>query len=128
MLRIKLMTLQSWGIALLACTLLFTSTPSEARKAFVNGTIIRATLQDAEYYGFCMARLGPGVLATGGFDCPADPLVTFDCEGNFGSKSAGTTNFSGAQLAFVAEKTVNVLVDDSKKINGFCYASRIDVF
>ena len=91
------------------------------------GTVIRGTLQDSDNCGWCMARFRAGVLVAGGFDSSADPLVTFDCEGDFGSKSAGTNNFSGVQLAFVTGFPISVLTDDTNKINGPCYASRIDV-
>jgi hypothetical protein len=36
--------------------------------------------------------------------------------------------FDSAQMAYALGKKVFIEVDDTKKHNGFCYASRIDVF
>jgi hypothetical protein len=94
--------------------------------AVVN-TTVTFLLNDSQYYGFCMARLGASLQALG-LDCPPDPLVTFDCQGNYLSKTAGLTNFSAAQLAFVSGRRVNVIVEDQRKIHGHCLATRIDVF
>lgn len=120
------MRMKRLSVIVLLCATLLAPSVSWAKTGFVLNTTIIGTLQDAVNYGFCMARIGKSLQAEG-FDCPADPLVTFDCQGNFASKAVGTTNFSGAQLAFVTGKTIHVLVDDTKKINGFCYVSRIDI-
>lgn len=90
-----------------------------------------STLQDTQLYGGCMARLsgGSGAIQSLGYDCPADPMVTFDCKGVLGgSKSDGIRNFDAAQLALVTGATIRVHIDDTKKINNFCYSRRVDVF
>ncbi len=99
-----------------------------AAPAFVIETTIVGTLQDTNLFGGCMARLSTDVEAQG-ITCGSDPLVSFDCLGKVGSKSAGNTNFSGAQLAYVTGNKVNIYVDDTKKalLDGFCYSSRIDL-
>ena len=96
--------------------------------AFVIETTIIGTLQDTSLFGGCMARLSTDVEAQG-ITCGADPLVSFDCLGKVGSKSAGNTNFSGAQLAYVTGNKINIYVDDTKKalLEWFCYSSRIDL-
>jgi hypothetical protein len=100
-----------------------------AKKDFVKATAIIGLLQSSSVtpptYGWCMARLSKN-LQSEGFNCPADPLVTFDCEGLFGNKAANTVLFSSAQLAFVTGGLVNVVVDDKVKIDGFCTVSRLD--
>ena len=58
-------------------------------------------------------------------DCP--DWVTFSCSGDFNSKSQGNLKFQNAQLAMVTGKQVALLVDDSKKHNGYCWARRIDI-
>lgn len=93
----------------------------------IKGATVTKLLQDSANYGGCMARLSIN-LVNEGLNCPNDPMVTFDCLGTLGgAKSLGTTMFSSAQLAFVSGSTVDVFVNDSKKINGFCYAKRIDI-
>ena len=95
---------------------------------FVIETTVIGTLQDANLFGGCMARLSTDLEAQG-IACGADPLVSFDCLGKVASKSAGNTNFSGAQLAYVTGNKVNIYVDDTKKalLDGFCYSNRIDL-
>ena len=93
----------------------------------VSGATVTKLLQDSVNYGGCMARLSKD-LVDEGLNCTNDPMVTFDCLGTLGgAKSVGNTMFSSAQLAFVAGVSVDVFVDDARKINGFCYAKRIDL-
>ena len=103
-----------------------------AKAGYEGPFTIVSVLQDATNYGGCMARLsgGNGTLTDLGYSCPADPMVTFDCKGVLpdSSKSDGLRNFSAAQLALVSGSTVRLVIDDTKKINGFCYSRRIDVF
>ena len=93
---------------------------------------IVSVLQDTQLYGGCMARLsgGSGTISALGYDCPADPMVTFDCKGDLPDtvKSDSMRNFSAAQLAMVSGSQVRIHIDDTTKINGFCYSRRVDVF
>lgn len=76
-------------------------------------------------YGGCAAALSP----TPGATVPgcAGRWVSFDCAGEVGSKSAGTTKFSAAQLGLVADKVVYVVVDPTTLFNGsHCYVERIN--
>ena len=101
-----------------------------AAAGFVIETTVVGTLQDSSLFGGCMARLGTNLQAAG-YACTADPLVSFDCLGNIGTKSAGTTNFSAAQLAYVTGNKINIYVDDTaakkNELDGFCYSGRIDL-
>lgn len=87
---------------------------------------VTTILIDDVRYGGCMAALETAP-STSGVDC-ADPWVTFSCTGDFNSKSQSQTKLSSAQLALVTQKTLYVVVDDTKKHNGFCFASRVDVY
>lgn len=53
--------------------------------------------------------------------------VSFSCSGDFNSKSEGNLKFQNSQLALVTGKQVTLLIDDSKKHNGYCWARRIDI-
>lgn len=93
-----------------------------------------STLQDPVNYGGCMARISPGpasipAASGGNLDCPGDVFISFDCLNSSGqtSKSVASAMFSTAQLAYVSGAPVNVVVDDSVKLNGFCLARRIDL-
>ena len=87
-------------------------------------TNVIAIVQDDENFGGCMANISPGpetVLAGCG-----NYYITFSCDGTFNSKSQGSLKLNGAQLAYAAGKKVYVTIDDTKKHNGYCFASRLD--
>ena len=110
------------GVALVS--LLFIET-SMASTSYMNAKVTQ-TLIDEQNFGLCMARLNPGPESTG-LNCPAFPYITFSCSGDYSSKSIADQKFQQAQLALVTGLTVKILVDDSQKHNGYCYAKRIDV-
>jgi len=66
-------------------------------------------------------------LSDHGLDCP-NQWVSFSCTGTFTTKDIAYRMFDSAQMAYALGKEVFIEVDDTKKHNGFCYASRIDVF
>ena len=82
-----------------------------------------------------MARISPGPAAIpaygggGNLNCPGDVFVSFDCLGTSGqiAKTTAKEMFQTAQLAYVSDAKVNVIVDDSVKLNGFCLVRRIDL-
>ena len=89
------------------------------------------TLQDPTNYGGCMVRISPGPAAgnLSSLNCAGDTFVSFDCLNSSGqtSKTVAIQMFTTAQLAYVSGKSVNVVVDDSVKLNGFCLVRRIDL-
>lgn len=81
--------------------------------------------------GFCAAWMTPGPQNN-----PQNPLascddrwVNFDCTGDFGSKSAGTSAFSIVQLAAVSGKPISILVTDQKVVDvgttTYCLATQV---
>ena len=73
-------------------------------------------------FGNCMAEVS---RVPAGLTCAGSGIagfVTFDCTGNFDSKSAGESRFAMAQLAFVADKAVQIYATDDRTHNGYCYA------
>lgn len=107
--------------------LLLASTQVWSATAAITDAKITYLLNDAANYGYCMVRLNKNP-STVGLNCPADPLVSLDCKGNFSTKAATGNLVSAAQLAFVAGKSVRITITDSQKINGFCVAKRLDVY
>ena len=100
------------------------SLPVSAGSAYHTGKVVRVLLQEGSY-GNCMASLLPDISSTG-LDCPAN-WVTFSCSGDYNSKSMGNQKLQAAQLSLVTGNTVRLKVNDSKLINGRCFAERIDV-
>ena len=99
-----------------------------------NFATVTTTLQDSANYGGCMVRLDPGPATYtssdgGNLNCPGDTFVTFDCLNTSGQVVKSTANalYQTALLAHISNKKVDVIVDDSVKINGFCLARRIDL-
>ena len=88
-------------------------------------TTVTSTLSDISKFGGCMAYLQDRPDGVG-LDCPGK-FVTFSCTGDFAGKDAAKRNFEMAQIAYLTSRKVRVYVDDTKKHNGYCLASRIDL-
>lgn len=91
-------------------------------------TRITRTLAAADgAFGGCMAALDDAP-SDSGLDCPAgSKWVTFSCTGEHATTSDALRMYDSAQLAFATGRRVRVWVDDTRKHNGFCFVSRIDV-
>ncbi len=88
---------------------------------------ITRTLAAASGFGGCMAALDVAP-SDSGLDCPVgSKWVTFSCTGEHAAKAEALRMFDSAQLAFVTGRRVRVWVDDTRKHNGHCFVSRIDV-
>ena len=85
--------------------------------------VTRTALHE-DNFGVCMAKVTPSP-SDKGLDCKPG-WVSFSCSGDFNSKEIGQQKFSAAQLALVTGDRVVIYVEDTRKHNGYCYASRID--
>lgn len=94
----------------------------------VKSATITTLLVDQADFGGCMVELSvdPQSILPG---CSSD-WVTLDCLAVFpeSTKSIAQTKLSQAQIAFVANRRVRVYLTDARKANGYCLATRIDVF
>ena len=99
--------------------------PAQASTATVEAEVRRTLTVADESFGGCMVALSVSPSDMG-LNC-ASRWVTFSCTGTYTSKSSALRMYDSAQLAFVTGRTVRVWVDDTKKENGHCFASRIDV-
>lgn len=97
-------------------------------------TVVRTLVSNESIYGGCMANLAaainsatvsPGQPAV---NCGTSGWVSFSCTGTYNSKDLAFYMLDQAQLALSLNKTVSVTVDDTKKHNGYCVATRIDVY
>ena len=85
-------------------------------------TVVRTLI--SENYGECMFQPGTAP-SSAGLAC-RDQWITADCAGSLGgSKSLGKTKFDSILLSELTGGTVRVRVDDSKKINGFCFLEQV---
>jgi hypothetical protein len=87
-------------------------------------TTVTRTLSDAASFGGCMALVTPP--SNVGLNCPGG-WVTFSCTGDFADRDAAQRGFEMAQIAQLMQRNVVLVVDDTKKHNGYCFASRIDL-
>jgi hypothetical protein len=79
-------------------------------------------------YGGCMAYLAQPInTASNSPNCPSN-YVAFSCDGTYVAKDTAQMMLDQAQLAYVLKKTVVVMVDDAKKHNGYCTATRLDIW
>lgn len=111
------------GAALFAALLL--QSPAQATTVEVEAEVRRTLTVADDRFGGCMVLLNTS-LSGEGLDCQSN-WVTFSCNGTHTSKSNALRMYDSAQLAFVTGRTVKVWVDDTKKHNNHCFASRMDV-
>ena len=77
-------------------------------------------------FGGCMVHLSVSPSEQG-LNCPLGRWVSFSCGGDYTSRSNAMRLLDSAQLAFVSDREVLIWVDDTRKHNGWCFASRVDV-
>ena len=120
-------TIRRAGRYVLALTLIAAPIAlTQATTVSIETTITR-TLASAAGFGGCMAALDVAP-SDSGLDCPVGgKWVTFSCTGEHATKADALRMFDSAQLAFVTGRRVRVWVDDTRKHNGHCFVSRIDV-
>jgi hypothetical protein len=88
---------------------------------YKTGTIKR-TLSGTNYGG-CMIQLSTGI----GSGCPSSGWVSLDCDGKKIPMALGKRNYASATVAASIKKRVSVRIDNSKKVNNYCVATRLDV-
>jgi hypothetical protein len=101
---------------------LLTSVSVSAAVVPFDTTVVRTLI--SENYGECMFQPGTAPSSKG-LAC-RDQWITADCAGTLGgSKSLGKSKFDSILLSELTGGTVRVRVDDSKKINGFCFLEQV---
>jgi hypothetical protein len=111
----------------LAALALLAATGAQATDSNLKTTVNSVLIYSDATFGGCMAALAisPTTKLPG---CGAS-WVTFDC-----ANALGTTDtvrayrmLDQAQLAYALKKNVYVAFTDSQKVNGYCFAKRIDL-
>lgn len=113
-------------ISVLAVCVLWSIPPTtDAAMKMITTTVQSILITSDTQYGGCMARLAVSprsILPTCGSE-----WVTFSCSGDFTDVARAYRLLDQAQLAYTLKKKVLVVVDDARKHNGYCFASRIDL-
>ncbi len=79
-------------------------------------------------YGGCMAYLANPVNTAANSPACFSNWVAFSCDGTYASKDIAQLLLDNAQLASTLKKAVYVEVDDTKLHNGYCTATRVDIY
>ena len=113
-------------LILLCTVLIMLAAPAvHATTAMLTGKVVRTLVADNGRWGGCMVFLDVNI-STKLPSCPSR-WVTFSCSGTFTTKDVASRMLDSAQMAKALGRTVRIQVDDTKKHNGYCYGSRIDV-
>ena len=108
----------------LVALLMLVVTAAQADRAVLSGQVKRI-LVSAEHFGGCMALLSENpkikLPSCGG------GWVTFSCDGTYTSKDVAYRMLDQAQMALALGKNAYVVVDDTRRHNGYCFAYRIDI-
>ena len=91
----------------------------------INGASITKILNQTNTFGECMVFMDK-TIADAGLDCPSK-WVALSCDGTFNNRDVAARMHDAAMMAMAMEKKVNVLIDNTKKQNGYCVAKRIDL-
>lgn len=113
-------------MALSMAVLMGTASVGFAATVNIQGNVKRTLIADRDRWGGCMIWVDQ-VLSDHGLNCPSQ-WVSLSCTGTFTTKDIAYRMLDSAQMAYALGKKVLIEVDDTKKHNGYCYASRVDVF
>lgn len=83
---------------------------------------VNRILIDSTSYGKCMIQLSVAL----GNNCTSN-WVSLDCEGRYLDKGDGDRFLDIAYIAQTMDKKVSVKIDNAKKHNGYCVATRLDL-
>ena len=116
------------GTAGLLCAVLLGLAPmaGHAAEARMSAAVVRTLASEDGSYGGCMAQLSDSIAEATGLDC-SGRWVSFSCSGEHASKAEAMRLYDAAQLAFVSGRRAVLRVDDARKHDSYCFASRIDV-
>jgi len=101
------------------------STAAFGATAALTGKVDRVMIQNDGGFGGCMAQLTVNPKAA--LPACGGGWITFSCTGDFTDPVSAYRSVDQAQLALATNKNVLVIIDDSRRHNGYCFASRIDV-
>lgn len=89
------------------------------------GAKVQKILLHSSLFGTCMVLLDKR-LSSYGLNCPSRWL-TLSCTGVFDSKETAFKKLDLFQMAFALDRTIDTSVDDTKKHNGYCFSSSVNI-
>jgi hypothetical protein len=107
------------GLLLMTC-----NSGAGAATGVLESSIVTRILVDSESFGECMALVVPGPESLP-LNCQVN-WVSFSCSGDFNSRSVAQQKFSAAQLSYVTQTPMRIVIDDARRHNGYCFAVRAD--
>jgi len=107
------------GLTLAALVLAPTMSMAEV---FWKTTSVNRILIETGRYGGCMMQ-----LPLNNDNCKTS-WVSFDCDGKYSDAGQGDRMLNVALIAQTMGKSVSILIDTTKKHNGYCVVKRIDIF
>ena len=115
----------------LALSIGISSPAFSAQKLFLGVTVF-TTASTTGGWGGCFSKVSIPASAFNNANlsgCEAN-FISFGCVPGDASdrisKSDAARNYSNAQMAYVIQHPVNLLVDDTINFNGYCTATRVD--
>lgn len=98
---------------------------ASAATAWITATVSSLLVTEESAFGACLIRPGGADLSS--LDCPTQ-WVTVDCAGTLGgSKGEAARKWDALNLAAVMKVKARMRVDDSQKINGWCFVDRVQI-
>ena len=90
--------------------------------------VVDTLVNDGSTFGGCLARINVNVNTSAPL-CPggAASYVAFSCTGEIQSADAANRIFETAQMAQMLNKEIRFEIDDVKKHNGYCVATRAEI-
>lgn len=114
-----------WFIKLVCALCAFGSMNVYAATAQVTTQVDRIVIDDVLYAG-CLAYI-PTAVSNSLAGC-LDYYVSLDCTGELGtSRTVSTAKLNAAYVGLVTGKRVILVIDDSRKANGYCLAKYFEV-
>lgn len=118
--------LSSLAIGILTAVALCAMSPvTDAATKTMTTKVKKVRITAGSDFGGCMVELAASPKTV--LPACAAGWVTFSCSGNFTDVARAYRMLDQAQLAYTLGKSVSVVIDDAKKHNGYCFASRIDI-
>lgn len=124
--RIKQTPNRIWTLAIALFALVCGQAPAQAPPPYLTARVDSVLFSADDRWGGCMALLSVDPQTVRPSCAPG--WVTFSCTGDFTDRVRAYRMADQAQLALATGKTVFVIIEENKKHNGYCFASRIDVY
>ena len=118
--------MNKFGLVVTAIATITCSSAALSAIGTVSNAKITQLITTETTYGGCMVKLSKPISSA--IDNCAAGWVAFSCDGALGnSVPRASAMWESAQLAYALDKTVRVRIDNSKKLNGYCYSDYIRV-